>query len=472
MSASRSSPSSTPVSALSIRSSSSKSWSRAKRSSHAGLSVGIAVLQRVRRLVEHEPADVRRRQRLDGHLHPAALRRLPGHMRRPGGEHPVARLGIPRRQPEIGLRSERTDQAFDVVQVQHLLVRDLEDRLLPGTDALELDRAPSVLPPIRKRRELLGQRLQRAGREQVRVEQPVLEPGRLVQESDEKIGIPVAHRPTIPHGQRNRSRSAGVAVRVRPGRQTTRLDWPPACRSRAASRAPPSRPRSHRRGVRRASRSCSGARRTTSSSPSSRCSGRSTAATSTRRCCSKRLPSQGERVLQGPGENAGVIDLGDGVAVAFKVESHNHPSRGRAVPGRRDRRRRDHPRRGRDGRAADRAARRAALRRARLALPPRRRGHRPLRQLHRHPERRRRDGLRRGVRGEPARERDVRRPAADRARAAGEGDRRPATCSCSTARSPAATGSAARPCSRARTSRAPTRSGRRCRSATRSAARR
>jgi phosphoribosylformylglycinamidine synthase subunit PurL len=40
----------------------------------------------------------------------------------------------------------------------------------------------------------------------------------------------------------------------------------------------------------------------------------------------KRLPSQGERVLQGPGENAGVIDLGDGEAVAFKVESHNHPS--------------------------------------------------------------------------------------------------------------------------------------------------
>jgi phosphoribosylformylglycinamidine synthase subunit PurL len=39
-----------------------------------------------------------------------------------------------------------------------------------------------------------------------------------------------------------------------------------------------------------------------------------------------RLPSEGERVLQGPGENAGVIDLGDGEAVAFKVESHNHPS--------------------------------------------------------------------------------------------------------------------------------------------------
>jgi len=40
----------------------------------------------------------------------------------------------------------------------------------------------------------------------------------------------------------------------------------------------------------------------------------------------KRLPSEGERVLQGPGENAGVIDLREGVAVAFKVESHNHPS--------------------------------------------------------------------------------------------------------------------------------------------------
>jgi phosphoribosylformylglycinamidine synthase subunit PurL len=40
----------------------------------------------------------------------------------------------------------------------------------------------------------------------------------------------------------------------------------------------------------------------------------------------RRLPSSGERVLQGPGENAGVVDVGDGLAVAFKVESHNHPS--------------------------------------------------------------------------------------------------------------------------------------------------
>ena len=40
----------------------------------------------------------------------------------------------------------------------------------------------------------------------------------------------------------------------------------------------------------------------------------------------RRLPSRGERVLQGPGENAGVVDVGDGLAVAFKVESHNHPT--------------------------------------------------------------------------------------------------------------------------------------------------
>jgi phosphoribosylformylglycinamidine synthase subunit PurL len=40
----------------------------------------------------------------------------------------------------------------------------------------------------------------------------------------------------------------------------------------------------------------------------------------------KKLPTQGKHVLQGPGENAGIIDIGDGVAIAFKIESHNHPS--------------------------------------------------------------------------------------------------------------------------------------------------
>src|SRR6184192_1652041 len=40
----------------------------------------------------------------------------------------------------------------------------------------------------------------------------------------------------------------------------------------------------------------------------------------------KRLPTRSQRVLQGPGENAGIIDIGDGWACAFKIESHNHPS--------------------------------------------------------------------------------------------------------------------------------------------------
>ena len=40
----------------------------------------------------------------------------------------------------------------------------------------------------------------------------------------------------------------------------------------------------------------------------------------------KRLPTRSERVVQGPGENAGIIDMGDGWACAFKIESHNHPS--------------------------------------------------------------------------------------------------------------------------------------------------
>jgi phosphoribosylformylglycinamidine synthase subunit PurL len=40
----------------------------------------------------------------------------------------------------------------------------------------------------------------------------------------------------------------------------------------------------------------------------------------------KQLPTEGERVVMGPGENAGAVDVGNGYAVAFKVESHNHPS--------------------------------------------------------------------------------------------------------------------------------------------------
>ncbi len=40
----------------------------------------------------------------------------------------------------------------------------------------------------------------------------------------------------------------------------------------------------------------------------------------------KKLPTESKRVLQGPGENAGIIDIGEGYAIAFKIESHNHPS--------------------------------------------------------------------------------------------------------------------------------------------------
>jgi phosphoribosylformylglycinamidine (FGAM) synthase-like enzyme len=40
----------------------------------------------------------------------------------------------------------------------------------------------------------------------------------------------------------------------------------------------------------------------------------------------KNFPTEGDRILVGPGENAGVVDLGDGLRLAFKIESHNHPS--------------------------------------------------------------------------------------------------------------------------------------------------
>ncbi len=40
----------------------------------------------------------------------------------------------------------------------------------------------------------------------------------------------------------------------------------------------------------------------------------------------KRFPTEGERVVQGPGENAGAVDIGDGLSAVFKMESHNHPS--------------------------------------------------------------------------------------------------------------------------------------------------
>ena len=118
----------------------------------------------------------------------------------------------------------------------------------------------------------------------------------------------------------------------------------------------------------------------------------------------KTLPTKAPYVLQGPGENAGVISIGDGLAVAFKIESHNHPSavepyQGAATGvggilrdvftmGARPIAMLNSLRFG----SLDSAARSLSVRR-------RRQGHRRLRQLRRHPDRRRRGRVRSVVRG-------------------------------------------------------------------------
>ena len=124
-------------------------------------------------------------------------------------------------------------------------------------------------------------------------------------------------------------------------------------------------------------------------------------------------------MLQGPGENAGVISIGDGLAVAFKIESHNHPSAVEPYQGAAT---------GVGGILRDvftMGARPIALLnslrfgsldqpRVRYLFAGVREGHRRLRQLRRHPDRRRRGRVRSGVRGQSARQRDVRRAAAAR----------------------------------------------------------
>ncbi len=187
----------------------------------------------------------------------------------------------------------------------------------------------------------------------------------------------------------------------------------------------------------------------------------------------KTLPTQGPRVLQGPGENAGAVDIGDGLAAVFKIESHNHPSfiepyQGAAT--------------GVGGIIRDiftMGARPIALldslRFGDLSEPGhaprrhrRRRRHRRLRQQHRHPDHRRRGVLRPLLCRQSARQRllpraSPRPTASSRARPRGSATR----CTTS-ARAPAATASTAPPWPRpSSTTRLP-RSGRRCRSATRS----
>ena len=91
-----------------------------------------------------------------------------------------------------------------------------------------------------------------------------------------------------------------------------------------SARTPRARP--HRLRVRADRREARARAQRRSSWRCSACSGPSTAPTSTRASCCGRLPTEGARVVMGPGENAGAVDVGDGYAVAFKVESHNHPS--------------------------------------------------------------------------------------------------------------------------------------------------
>ena len=186
------------------------------------------------------------------------------------------------------------------------------------------------------------------------------------------------------------------------------------------------------------------------------------------------LPTAGEGVVAGPGENAGVISIGDGLAVAFKIESHNHPSAVEPYQGAAT---------GVGGILRDiftmGARPIAVLDALRFGDPADARTRHLV------------DGVVRGVggygncvgvptvggelvfdptlRGQPARQRHGHRAA--RGAAADARDRRAAraTSSCCTARRPAATGSAARRSSRR--PRSPTtipRSGRRSRSATRS----
>ena len=77
----------------------------------------------------------------------------------------------------------------------------------------------------------------------------------------------------------------------------------------------------------------------------------------------KTFPTKSPKILVGAGEeNAGIIDIGDGLAIAFKIESHNHPERRRTLPGRCDRRGRNCPRYFHHGRAADLRAQFAEVR--------------------------------------------------------------------------------------------------------------
>ena len=200
----------------------------------------------------------------------------------------------------------------------------------------------------------------------------------------------------------------------------------------------------------------------------------------------RRFPTKGEHVLQGPGENAGIVDIGGGVAVAMKIESHNHPSavepyQGAATgvggiirdifamgarpicgldslrfgeiqplpaPGRLGRRG--------GGGGGRRVARHGPQRSGAQppALPVRARGRRGrrLRQLHGHPHGGRRDLLRGPLRRQLPGERHDRGAGAGRTRSSAAARRGWATTWCSSDPRPAATASAGPACWPARCS--------------------
>ena len=142
----------------------------------------------------------------------------------------------------------------------------------------------------------------------------------------------------------------------------------------------------------------------------------------------KTLPTEAPWVLQGPGENAGAVDLGNGLAAVFKVESHNHPSAVEPYEGAAT---------GVGGIVRDIFTMGArpvaildalALRHARqrpqpVPVRPCRRWHWRLRKLPGYPHGRRRDRVRRKLQRQPNRQCDVRRAGRRRWHRPGQGER-------------------------------------------------
>ena len=131
------------------------------------------------------------------------------------------------------------------------------------------------------------------------------------------------------------------------------------------------------------------------------------------------LPTKAPWVIQGPGENAGVIDIGDGLGLHLQDGEPQPPLLHRALSGRGDGRRRDPARRLHHGRAAHRIAQLPALRRAgssqdRASGLGRGRRHRRLRQFLRRAHRRRQRGLPHALQRQHPRQRHGGRPRAHR----------------------------------------------------------